>query len=83
MGRFILRFQGPGPKPAEDVARLCRLAGAKVLDDSSPRMVLVEAPEDALRAALGQTAGWVMSRERSYSLPPSHPVADKTKRLKG
>ena len=82
MDRFILRFQGKGIKPAEEIERLCKQAGARVLDDSSPRMVLVEAAEEALRAALDRTSNWVMSRERSYALPPRHPVADKTKGLK-
>ena len=82
MDRFILRYRGRGTKPADAVERL-RRAGATVLDDSSPRMVLVEAREDALRAALDQEPDWVMSRERSsYQVPPSHPVRDRANDLK-
>ena len=48
MGRFILRYRGPGQKPAKDVARVRELSEVRVLDDSAPRMLLVEAPaEDA------------------------------------
>jgi hypothetical protein len=80
--RFILHYQGDASGPAEDAERLCKIAGAKVIDGTLPRTVLVEGFEDALRAALDQTKDWVLSRERSYALPPSHPVVGKARGLK-
>ena len=47
MGRFILRFNGVGEKPAEDVQRIRSLPNATVLDDSA-RMILIEAPDAAI-----------------------------------
>ena len=82
MGRFILRYRGQGPKPEGDVARLRSLPGASVIDASSPRMVLVEAPEEPLRRLVEQTDGWVMSTERTYDLPSPHPSLDKARRLR-
>lgn len=82
MGRFILRYRGQGAKPEGDVARLRTLPGASVIDDSSPRMILVEAPEEALRRLVDQTDGWVMSTEHTYDLPGPHPSLDKARRLK-
>lgn len=82
MGRFILRYRGQGAKPEGDVARLRSLPGASVIDDSSPRMVLVEAPEAALRSLVEQTDGWVMSSEQTYQLPAPHPSLDKARRLR-
>ncbi|MBX6314519.1 MAG: hypothetical protein IRY99_16640 [Isosphaeraceae bacterium] len=82
MARFILRYRGQGPKPPEDVERLCRQGNATILDDSSPRMVLVEAPEDKLRSAVDQEPDWVISHERTYSIPSPFPSLDKAKDLK-
>ena len=76
MGRFILRYEGSGPKPDEDVARVRDLRDTTVLDDS-PRMLLVEAPEEVLRAHFDGKTDWVVSREQSYELPPRHPSLGK------
>jgi hypothetical protein len=82
VGRFILRYRGPGAKPAGDVARVRSLPGASVLDESSPRMVLVEAPEAALRSLIEKTNDWVMSTEKTYDLPAPHPSLDKARRMR-
>jgi hypothetical protein len=73
MSRFILRFRGTGLKPAEDVERICALRNTTVLDDSSPRMLLVEAPEAELKALVDAMPGWVMTQERMISLPDPRP----------
>lgn len=71
MGRFILRYRGKGPKPADTADRIRALSGATVLDDGD-RMMLVEAPEDGLRAALAPDE-WLVSGERTYSMPDPRP----------
>jgi hypothetical protein len=73
MGRFILRFRGQGAKPHEHVARIRALADTVVLDDSSPRMLLVEGSEEALQDLLASLPGWVLSAERKLSLPDPRP----------
>lgn len=73
MGRFILRFRGTGPKPAEDVEHIRALPNISVLDDSSPRMLLVEAPEAELKALIDSMSGWVMTPERMIPLPDPRP----------
>jgi hypothetical protein len=72
MGTFILRFTGPGTRPAAAVARIRALRGLAVLDDS-PRMLLVEAPEHDLRALMASLPDWVMTRERIVPLPDPRP----------
>ena len=79
MDRFILRYQGSGPKPDEDVAQVRGLRHTTVIDDS-PRMLLVEAPEAALRELVDKKPEWVMAREQCYKLPEPHPSLGKAKR---
>jgi hypothetical protein len=77
MGRFILRYQGKGAKPQDDVQRLLTLSGAKLVDES-PRMLLVDAPvAEALQSAVESADGWSMDAERSVELPPTHPNLGK------
>jgi hypothetical protein len=73
MGTFILRFRGQGRKPAADVARIRSLAQLTVLDDSSPRMLLVEAPEEPLATLMAALPDWMMTRERRIPLPDPRP----------
>lgn len=72
IGRFILRFQGPGPRPDEDVEHIRALRDATVLD-SSARMLLVEAPEAEIRALVDTMPYWVMAPEQLIRLPDLRP----------
>ena len=67
--RYILRFCGDGPKPAGDVRRIQSVAGLKVLDNASRRMMLVEAPPEVLGRLVGSLEKWVMSEEQMVPLP--------------
>jgi hypothetical protein len=49
-------------------AHLQALAGVQVID-ASPRMMLVDAPEDVLQEAVGAHQGWVMAPETTTPLP--------------
>lgn len=72
MRRYIARFRGAGASPAEAVLRIKQLAGATIIDES-PRMMLIEAPdESALRAVL-DPATWLLTEEAFFELP-SPPV---------
>ena len=72
MKRFILRYRGEGTKPEKDV-KLIRSAPETTVLDESPRMLLVEAPEDVLRKALQSLPDWVMAEEEYIPLPDPHP----------
>lgn len=81
MARFILSFTGKGHKPPEDVAQLKAVEDARVIDDSMPRMMLVEGPEDHLRRAIEKLGNWKLSVEHSdYELPAPHPVIGPLKK---
>jgi hypothetical protein len=77
MNRFILRYQGEGPKPAEDVNRIRSLQNIKVLDESSPRMLLVEAPGARLKALVESMPEWVLTPQRMIPLPDPRPKPRK------
>jgi hypothetical protein len=73
MSRFILRFRGPEPEAAKDVERIRALRQVKVLDDSSPRMLLVEAPEVEVKSLMASMSGWIMTPEQMVPLPDPRP----------
>jgi len=71
MPRWVLRHRG-GVAPDVDVERLACLPGVEVVD-FSPRALLVAGPEDVLRAAIAELAGWAMSAEASVPVPDVRP----------
>ena len=73
MARFIVRYVGTGPKPASDVQRIRAAEELTVLDDSSSRMLLVEASEERVKKLVGSMPGWIWSPERSFRLPDPRP----------
>src|SRR5437867_13422011 len=75
MRRFILRYRGEGARPQDAVEKIRAIGGAAVLEDSD-RMMLVEAPEQELRQALGSETDWSIAPEVTYD------VADTRKKLR-
>lgn len=73
MNRFILRYRGEGSKPTEDVERIRSLQKVTVLDESSPRMLLVEGPGTRLQALLESMPQWILTPERMIPLPDPRP----------
>jgi hypothetical protein len=73
MERFILRFRGSGPKPLQDVEKIYSVQSIHVLDDSSPRMLLVEAPRAALTKVISSMQDWIMSAEIGFQVPDPRP----------
>ena len=73
MSRFILRYRGTGAKPAADVERIQALANMTILDASSARMLLVEAPQAELQALVDSMPAWVMAPEQMIPLPDPRP----------
>lgn len=81
MPRFILRYRGSGSMRPEDVERIRALPNGTILDSSSGRMMLVDAPEEHLRAALKEMPDWTMMPEQTVPLPDTrekvlHPPDD-------
>jgi hypothetical protein len=76
MGRFILRFNGVGEKPAEDVQRIRSLPNATVLDDSA-RMILIEAHDAAITELVKLLPQWGVSQESFVLLPDPRPKLRK------
>lgn len=76
MPRFILRYQGDGAMPQEDLGRVRGIPGTQIVDQSA-RMLLVDGVEEALTAAVEALPDWSCSPERIVPLP------DRRPRLKG
>ena len=72
IGRYILRFRGPGSTPPDDVRLISAVPGARVIDQSD-RVLLVEAPDGELRQLVSGMSRWVIGEERRYPLPNSRP----------
>jgi hypothetical protein len=71
MKRFIFRFRGKGETSAGDVERI--RSASRVVDDSSPRMLLVEVAEKKARELAGTLKDWAVSEERQLSHPNPRP----------
>lgn len=76
MSLYVLRYKGEGPKPVEQVEKIHSLTIAKVVDDSAPRMTLIEseASLDAL-SELIKTMGldrWVVREDATVALPDTN-----------
>jgi hypothetical protein len=69
MERYILRYQGELPRPEADVERIQTCTDLTILDDSSPRMLLVESTLETMTALIISLPNWVMTKERSFRLP--------------
>jgi hypothetical protein len=67
MKRFIVRFRGSAPA-AEVLARLSGSPAIKVIEET-PRMVLVEGPEEELRKLVGSSRDVVIVPEQHYERP--------------
>jgi len=80
--RFILRFHGMGAQSTNDIERVRALRHATVLDDSLPRMLLVEGSETELKNLLATMPGWIMAREQMIPLPDPRPKARQIRKVK-
>ena len=74
--RFILRYRGQGAGPDGDIARVQELRDAVVVD-SSPRMLLVEADPEPLRALVDALPDWVMGVEQMYTVPDTRKKVER------
>jgi hypothetical protein len=63
--RFVLYRRGRDTPAAEERARIRATPGLHVLDEASPRLLLVECSEAELRQTLRELEGWTCERERS------------------
>jgi hypothetical protein len=74
MAKFILRYRGEGTKPEAAVCRIRALPELRVIDEDSPRMLLVEAPEAPLRAMVADLPDWMLSAQHAYGVPERQPT---------
>jgi hypothetical protein len=66
MARFVLRYRGTGPAPANDVEHI---SSRFSVVEQSPRMLLVDADERSIDAFMSELRGWLVIRESSVALP--------------
>jgi hypothetical protein len=75
MGRYILRYGVSGSAPAEHVHRILATPGVQLIDQS-PKMLLVDADESALREQIKNLPGWSVHPEQQYPLPDTRQKID-------
>jgi hypothetical protein len=75
MSRYILRYAQPQSAPAEHLESILATPGLQVIDQS-PKMLLVDAEESALREKLKGLPGWSMHTELGYPLPDTRQKLD-------
>ena len=68
MGRYILRYGGSSPVPAQHLDSIRSIPGLQIIDES-PKMLLVGGEESSLREKLKHLPGWSIHPEQGYSLP--------------
>ncbi len=67
--RYVLRYRLEGGKPEADVERVRRLEGVRLIDESSPKMLLVECDDEPGAALAEALPDWVVAPEQTMSLP--------------
>lgn len=67
--RYVLRYRGAGAKPAADVETTRRLAGVTVVDESAPKMLLVECDEGMAAGLADTLPDWVVAPEQTFDVP--------------
>lgn len=72
MERYILRFEGAGEKPADDLKKIRAVPKLKVVDDAS-RMLLVEAPGESVAKLVDTLPQWSLTKEIFVPLPDPRP----------
>lgn len=69
MPDFVLRYTGDGDKPLDDVERIARLPGSTIISSASPKVLLVTASEEELRALLVVMPNWILTLQRVIPIP--------------
>jgi hypothetical protein len=77
MPRYVLRYTGDGPKPAKDVDQVKAHPNVDILDDTSDKMLLVDAPPATIEGVTEGLAHWVVSPELTTDRPEPHPGAPR------
>ena len=75
MARYILRYGAQSSAPVEHLQAIRSTPGVQVLDES-PRMLLVDGEESALRVRLKGMPGWSLHKEESIPLPDARKKLD-------
>jgi hypothetical protein len=72
MAHYILRYRGAGAIPEGDVEHIRAQRDVQILD-TSPRMLLIDAPRDDMQTLAASLADWVVTPETTYTVPDPRP----------
>ena len=67
--RYVLRYRPPGARPEADVERIRHLRGVTVIDDSAPRMLLIECSDEPPPGLAETLPDWVLAPGQTLSVP--------------
>lgn len=68
MSRYVLVFSGPGSKPEDDLAVIEALPGLRIIDATSPNVVVVEA-RPTVKKVVNRMRNWMASEETVLPSP--------------
>lgn len=68
MSRFLLFYKGKGPKPLEDITRVGRIRGVKVVAQPTPRSVLLEISNDLAVQRVRGLSQWTLQMSQPLQL---------------
>jgi hypothetical protein len=68
MSRFLLFYKGKGPKPLEDVTRVGRIRGVKVVAQPTPRSVLLEISNELAVQRVRGLSQWTLQMSQPLQL---------------
>ena len=78
--KYILRSDETGPYTSNDVAqRIDGLASVTVVDHSSPKMLLVDGPDDVVVELADSLPGWTASPEQTLHIPDTRPMPEQNR----
>jgi hypothetical protein len=72
MPRYIFRYTGRGDPSQDDLAVIRDWPGVTVVD-SSPRMLLIQAPVSVAAELAERLTGWVSTPEQKIPVPDTRP----------
>lgn len=68
MAQFLLVYNGPGPKPEDDVTKIRSTAGVVVVNDRFPTALIVRTDSDLTEKQLARFPGWSIKRSKTVTL---------------
>ena len=68
MSRFLLFYKGKGPKPLDDITKVAKIRGVRIVSQPTPRSVLLEISSDLAVKRLRDFSQWTLQMSQPLQL---------------